>query len=332
MKKSFFSGFFGVSVALLFASCNSDDVNIIDSKQEADVMFGIDITDVMSKATVDPGECLSLDQLKNLAEYDKLVADFIITKAQADGSSSDVPYTENINVVGDKLIADPIPLPSGDSKLIQFTVRERYENGSLSAPLFSAVSQGADKYLLAAVSEDELLPITVNVGGEDLATKKTIELAVVCTEKRSAIEFGFKMWDIKFVHFHSLSFMVDDFTEEVGPFVESGTLYIHKANSAANDDSQLISPALENIEFGKQISSMEDLPKLWFADDMSIDNDKEFFGYRFVTDGGKTFAGSASLEELFNYEHSNAWMQEYKCLDFDIHKGNTWFLEDITMP
>ncbi len=351
MKKRFFSGFFGVSLALLFASCVSNDVDSLDTKQEADVMFGFDISDVMSKASASADDdvaglikCLTLEQLKDKAEAGDLIAEFIVTKTETEEINLDDAQTESINVVGDRLVADPIPIATGTVYLRQFLVKEKTgtdANGNpiLSEPLFSAVSNEGEPEpeasLVAAVGVDALLPLDIEVLESDIATKKPVDLSVVCTEKRTASDFGFKMWDIKFLHFHSISFVVDGFeddpTEEVtGPIIETGTMYIHKAGDATTEKntnpSEFFGEELDKIPFTSGAFS-----KLWFADDKKKTDNTEFFGYRiYIPRTGKHYAGSRSVQDLWDYKNSNAWMSNENCLDFDIHKNKTWFLKEVT--
>ncbi len=340
MKTRLFSGFLGLSAALLLASCSSEDINSIDTMQEADVMFSLNIADAMSKA-VEAGEgegCKNESQLQDYVAERNLEAVFTVdVNGEAEGGEKS--YTNKIRFVNGDFIVDPIPLPKGTSVLTSLII----SIGDTDNPIYSAISESSDDFLKQIAGEGNRLPLQVEVTSEDLATKKTFPVVVACTENRTPQDFGFKMWDIRFMHFYNYSFMVDDFDDENGHYVASGNLEIYKGK---NEDGSIKSDgkALATIEFDGKGGDMTKLPKFWFGDDSSINNSDEYYYYKLTTYEEpvsaqkvtyRTFEGGASVADLLNYSGSGevdnaAWLDDYDCFDFDLFNGYTWFLEETT--
>ena len=325
MKKEFYSIFSIFTSALLFASCISNEPHNPDISEDADVMFGLNINDMLSRVEVEwPEECLSIQELQLLAEDNNLQARFSIVKNRIITDEDYIKgilnknikktfYKEDINAVNGMLIANPIPLPLAKSSLIRFAVWRKETKTEKAKIIFSSVSKFAkDESLISSVDEHFLLPMIIEVKTDDIVTKKSVDISVVCTEKRTPHDFGFDMWDIESLDFKSLPFVVYGYNDELGSIAEEGDLSIYKADAAADGTTAFGDILVENIHFDGSFENINQLSKLWFADNITIPNENEFFGYKIVTLSGKTYAGSTSVAELLKYNESNAWSHTNK--------------------
>ncbi len=350
MKKRFLSAFLGVAITLMFVSCISNEINSLDTNQEIGVTFSIGILEAMSKAGT---ECPTIEDLKGYADDGRLYAESTISSTIDDEKTTEI-YNHDIRLVNEKYFhTDPLPIGIGTNTLDNLKIFLRGINGSEDKLLYSAVtdSETTDEYLLELLEGKPLVPIDITLSEGQLAAKTKVKVYVVCTENRTAQDFGFDIWDIDSFNIHQIPIKVFDccccdcncdcqsYSYKYDTRVATGYLYIYKASGAGNGTSFFdpkVDIPIKKIPFGENTTNYDEFSRIWFLDDLSIDNNEEYYGFVFVIyedlgwgrKSARAYAGSRSVEDLLAYKDSNIWNEDHYTLDFYLCLDNKrWFLD-----
>ncbi len=330
MKRNFL-GVVLMSLAALFACSEQDQELGASGNGTQSVKFEVDVMDLTTKCDgcdeevqeEDEDMCLNHEQLKTAAQAGELEARFKITN----NADADEEIVRKIRYSQDgRFIADPydIQKKGGPWKLTYFTVWQNSVDGE--DMLYSGVSSKEDSEFASYMDEKQLLPQSISIEAEDMYNKTTHPVTVICTNDMDPVDFGYKMWDLNFIKFQKVPFMVNVCGDDKVHSVLSGKIEQYK-DANTEDDKYTPGELLKTIYFNAGEAN-----KLILVNYINVDDSKEFYLhklYMLTTDNGDNGADendeyeilsstANSVGTIFDYKRSSAWMDDLNMLDINL--------------
>ena len=344
MKKIFYSIFCQIVILFYFSSCFVQEVIIpVDKNKAADVSFSLQMQDIATRVVEnEDGKCKDYDDLIELSSKDKLMVSFTIENKIYLGSEgvSKKTFVRKIKCTTEGLVAEPVALAMGNSKLTKFVVYE--DKGKEQIPLYSAIGDGSDVYneiYSKFMDKKDLLPMTINVPETGKFKKILCPIVVGCATNRTAEDFGFKMWDINFIKRFNIPYVVNNCVEDGLHFVASGKINVY--NSKIDEKGRRIEEKdklLSTSKFGKRPAN------LWIFDNYSIKNENEWYYIEIILDpvegaNTATRSGWVNVEDALKFDTHPDFITELNILDInlcsntpsfvEVEKKGTYWIEDL---
>ncbi len=341
MKKKFFTRFFGVAMLLSFAACaEQEDIIPVDRTKGVDVSFVLDIQDFSTRLEASDA-CMDMDALEALADADNLWVRFsiessIYTSNDAESSSYtdengngilEKTFERKIKFTTEGIVAEPVAIsadPQYPSTLTSFIVYDATDPEEESS-LYSAIGENSPMFS-KLIGEDEDLPMDISIPEGEKYQKTLCDIVVACATESEPTDFGFKMWDIKFIKRFNIPYVVNNCYIDGLHFVASGKIDVFKAKKDA--DGNLIQSSKELLytsNFGNGTSD------LWIYDDYSINDENEWL-YMELTPDAKDNAnnemreGWINVAEAIDIESNPNYISEFDVLDINLCSNNPTFI------
>ena len=322
MKKNLFFTLISYFFLTLCGACSTADSTAPVVPHEAQLSLGIQIFDAQTRASAlyKMAHCESFEEIKRLAQIDSLQVRFNIKKEGVEATE----VSRKLRwVKGDRFIADPYALAKGEYELTALSVWLAVPGAERM--LFTAVGSEVESDI-AGFLAGKLLPIPVVIDERHLFDKTTLSVTVVCVDDQNPEDFGFKMWDLNFVKFHRVPFMINICEPNSMHEVLTGKLEIY-ADGDVTAQGYTQGDLLHTIYFKEG-----DMNKLVIPDNYKIANSEESYTYVLyqldaaVADQvptandqyNKLRTKVVAVETLLQYKQDDAWMADYQLLDIDL--------------